>query len=92
MIQAITAHGERVASCHRSSPRWLMTVMARIPAETAPKKAPTAETLGATMGWNLRRARATVTQAPRPIAIIAPQTTRNTSGVIEPSALPETPK
>ena len=49
-IHTISALGARVASCHRSSPRWSMAVVARIPAESAPTNAPTNETVGATNG------------------------------------------
>ena len=54
-----------------------MAVVATIPAQSAPMKAPTNDTLGADIGGNLRRVRAMATQAPRPTVMAAAMTTRN---------------
>ena len=91
-IHRIRAQGDSVASCHRSSPRWPMAVVARIPAASAPTNAPTNEMVGATIGWSLRRIRAMATHIPKPSTISTPTTRRNCWGVMEPSGLPEMPK
>ena len=67
-------------SCHRSSPRWPMAVVASIPAASAPTNAPTNEMVGATIGWSLRRVRAMATHIPKPSTISTPTTMRNCLG------------